>query len=150
MFLARRPSASAIERFLRESQDLPLSYAPVGIAQAGADGWDVDEAGAIVGHGAADFACARAALLAWTQFDLGWVGSPTGNAHFGFAYGTLTNHAESGEELFEIVIDPSTRDVVYRLRATSRARAALARVGRPIVRGLQARFCRESVAAMTR
>ena len=44
MFLARRPSASAIERFLRESQDLPLSYAPVGIAQAPPDRWDVDEA----------------------------------------------------------------------------------------------------------
>jgi hypothetical protein len=40
--------------------------------------------------------------------------------------------------------------VVYRLRAASRPRAALARLGKPIVRALQARFRRDSLAAMTR
>ena len=33
-------------------------------------------------------------------------------ARFGFAYGTLTNHAESGEELFEVFLDPATGDVI--------------------------------------
>ena len=66
---------------------------------------------------------------------------------FGFAYGTLTNHAEAGEELFEVFMDPRTEDVMYRIRATSWPRATLARVGHPIVRALQARFRRDSAAA---
>ena len=70
-------------------------------------------------------------------------------SRFGFAYGTLTNHAECGEELFEVFID-SDGDVMYRIRATSRPRAALAWLGQPIVRVLQARFRRDSAAAMRR
>jgi uncharacterized protein (UPF0548 family) len=76
------------------------------------------------------------------------VGSPDDVARFGFAYGTLTNHAESGEEMFEVFIEPRTEDVVYRIRATSRPQATLARFGQPIVRALQARFRDHSVAAM--
>jgi hypothetical protein len=34
MFLARRPSLETIDRFLRDSQDLPLSYSPIGIIKA--------------------------------------------------------------------------------------------------------------------
>jgi uncharacterized protein (UPF0548 family) len=186
MFLARRPSARAIDRFLRESQDLPLSYGPVGIAGTGADGWTFDEATGVIGHGQAAYERARAALRTWTQFDLGWVelfprhapvaagtvvavlfrhlgfwslngcrvvyevGSGTDGPLCGFAYGTLPNHAEAGEELFEVFLDPPTGDVVYRLRAASRPRAALARLGKPIVRVLQARFRRDSLVAMTR
>jgi uncharacterized protein (UPF0548 family) len=33
------------------------------------------------------------------------VGVPGDVARFGFAYGTRTNHAERGEELFEVFID---------------------------------------------
>lgn len=71
------------------------------------------------------------------------------DVRFGFAYGTLTNHAESGEELFEVFLD-SRDDVVYRIRAMSRPRVALARLGNPFVRVLQARFRRDSAAAMKR
>ena len=78
------------------------------------------------------------------------VGGGTDETRFGFAYGTLTNHAESGEELFEVFIDPATEDVFYRIRATSWPRALLARVGQPIVRMLQARFRRHSVESMKR
>ncbi|MEO7191318.1 MAG: DUF1990 domain-containing protein [Vicinamibacterales bacterium] len=78
------------------------------------------------------------------------VGSPDDAARFGFAYGTLTNHAESGEELFEVCIDPRTEEVVYRIRATSSPQATLARFGQPIVRALQARFRLHSGAAMKR
>jgi uncharacterized protein (UPF0548 family) len=184
MFLARCPTRNVIDRFIRESQDLPLSYGPVGIVRSRTAGQDLDQLAVAVGHGQADFERARAALLAWKQFDIGWVetfprhapvavgtivavlirhlgfwslngcrvlysvGSPGDVARFGFAYGTLTNHAESGEELFEVFIDPRTEEVVYRIRATSWPQATLARVGQPIVRVLQKRFREQSAAAM--
>jgi len=78
------------------------------------------------------------------------VGNRDRGSRFGFAHGTLTNHAESGEELFEVVLDPASDEVLYRIRAVSRPRALLARLGRPVVRELQARFRRDSGAAMTR
>ncbi|HEY0781914.1 MAG TPA: DUF1990 domain-containing protein, partial [Thermoanaerobaculia bacterium] len=78
------------------------------------------------------------------------VGDRESARRFGFAYGTLLNHAEAGEELFEVFVDPSSEDVLYRLRAASRPRAPLARLGYPIVRRLQARFRRDSAIAMTR
>ena len=69
---------------------------------------------------------------------------------FGYAYGTLPNHAESGEEVFEVRIDPRSEDVTYRIRATSKPQAVLAWLGQPIVRSLQAKFRRDSTAAMKR
>ena len=33
--------------------------------------------------------------------------------------GTLGNHAEAGEELFEVALDEKTGDVTYRIRAMS-------------------------------
>jgi uncharacterized protein (UPF0548 family) len=184
MFLVRRPDRDAIDRFLRESRDLPLSYDPPGIVRAESARRGIVEAKVAVGHGPRDFERARAALLAWRQFDIGWietfpkgapveagsvvavliqhlgfwslngcrvvycVGSREEGASFGFAYGTLTNHAEAGEELFEVFIDPRTEDVMYRIRATSWPRATLALVGHPMVRALQARFRRDSATAM--
>jgi uncharacterized protein (UPF0548 family) len=67
---------------------------------------------------------------------------------FGFAYGTLTNHAEQGEEIFEVCLRPQTHEVVYRICAVSRPRAVLARLGYPAVRVFQARFRRDSGEAM--
>ncbi len=67
---------------------------------------------------------------------------------FGFAYGTLTNHAETGEENFEVSLRPETEEVIYRIRAVSKPRAALAKLGYPLTRMLQARFRRDSIAAM--
>lgn len=78
------------------------------------------------------------------------VGSLDDVGRFGFADGTLTNHAESGEELFEVYIDPQTDEVIYRIRAISWPQATLARIGQPIVRVLQARFRDQSAAAMKR
>jgi uncharacterized protein (UPF0548 family) len=186
MFLARRPTPHVIDRFLRDSQALPLSYGPIGIVETRTAGRRLDELTIAIGHGQADFERARAALLAWKQFDIGWVetfprqapvaigtvvavlirhlgfwslngcrvlysvGSPGDTARFGFAYGTLTNHAESGEELFEVFIDPQTDEVIYRIRAVSWPQATLARAGQPMVRVLQERFRRQSAAAMTR
>ena len=69
---------------------------------------------------------------------------------FGFAYGTLSNHAIGGEELFEVYLDHEAGTVFYRIRATSWPRAMLARAGIPIVRTLQRKFRRDSAAAMAR
>jgi uncharacterized protein (UPF0548 family) len=186
MFLRQRPSQHTIDRFLRDSQDLPLSYGPIGIVSDERQRPNLDEIAIVVGRGRSDFERARAALLAWKQFDVGWVetfpadapvaigtavavlirhlgfwslngcrvvynvGQPDEGTWFGFAYGTLTNHAEAGEELFELFLEPTTQNVVYRIRATSWPQATLARIGQPIVRALQARFRRHSAAAMQR
>ena len=68
-------------------------------------------------------------------------------ARFGFAYGTLTNHAECGEEIFEVSLNERD-EVIYRIRAVSKPRAAFTRIGYPITRTLQARFRRDSIRAM--
>jgi len=78
------------------------------------------------------------------------VGGTDSQTAFGFAYGTLTNHAESGEELFEVSIDRQTGDVMYRIRAVSWPQGALTWIGQPIVRLLQARFRHDSAVAMRR
>src|SRR4029453_15814814 len=184
MFLARRPSADTIQRFLRDSRDLPLSYEPVGILNLESTRGNIDELTVAIGRGPAEFARARAGLIAWRQFEIGWVetyprnapvvagtvvavltrhlgfwslngcrvvyeaGSPSDETRFGYAYGTLTNHAEAGEELFGVFIDPGPDLVSYQIRATSRPRAQLAKLGQPIVRALQARFRSHSAAAM--
>ena len=77
------------------------------------------------------------------------VGGTAVRDRFGFAYGTLTNHAEHGEEIFEVFRN-QREDVVYRIRAVSWPQAPLARIGQPIVRLLQARFRHDSVEAMRR
>ena len=69
---------------------------------------------------------------------------------FGFAYGTLTNHSELGEEICELAFDELTGEISYRIRAVSKARAPMALAGYPYTRMLQARFRRDSIAAMKR
>jgi uncharacterized protein (UPF0548 family) len=66
---------------------------------------------------------------------------------FGFAYGTLPDHVECGEERF--TVEWRTDDSVwYDILAFSRPRHSLARLGRPLVRRWQKQFARESLAAM--
>ena len=69
---------------------------------------------------------------------------------WGFAYGTLWAHAESGEESFVVAIQPANGLVTYHIRAVSRPRALVARLGYPFTRALQSRFRRDSGAAMER
>ena len=71
-----------------------------------------------------------------------------GENHFAFAYGTLEGHAESGEERFEISIDPESGAVVYRLEAFSRPALLASRLAYPLARRLQARFAKASGAAL--
>jgi uncharacterized protein (UPF0548 family) len=67
---------------------------------------------------------------------------------YGFAYGTLPDHAESGEERFLIDWDSKEGSVWYNILAFSRPRGVLARLGYPYARRVQRRFARESAAAM--
>ena len=67
---------------------------------------------------------------------------------FGFAYGTLPGHVESGEERFQIEWDPSDNSVWYDILAFSKPNHFLTRMGYPLVRRLQKRFGRDSAAAM--
>lgn len=67
---------------------------------------------------------------------------------FGFAYGTLPGHVESGEERFLIEWDRATDQVSYDILAFSRPNHILTRLGYPIVRRKQKRFGRDSAAAM--
>ena len=186
MFFVKHPSPGQIDRFLRDSRDLPLSYGPAGIVRPDSGRNDLDEVTVVIGHGQDAFERARAALTAWRQFDVGWIETfprhapievgtnlavlirhvglwslngcrvlysgvaPTDVFRFGVAYGTLTNHAESGEELFEVFIDAQTDEVSYRIRARSWPQALITRVGQPVVRVLQARFRRDSAVAMRR
>ena len=65
---------------------------------------------------------------------------------FGFAYGTLTGHAEQGEERFLITRD--AHGVWFELLAFSRPRHPLARLGAPFVRFLQRRAARAYLRAL--
>lgn len=68
---------------------------------------------------------------------------------FGFAYGTLPAHIESGEELFQVEIDDN--DVVwYEIRAFSKPRHWLVRFAKPVARLLQEKFRRDSADAVRR
>jgi uncharacterized protein (UPF0548 family) len=69
---------------------------------------------------------------------------------FGFAYGTLDDHAESGEERFLVEWNRASDEVSYDLLAFSRPHQFLSRVGRPFARILQRRFAVQSKAAMVR
>ena len=69
---------------------------------------------------------------------------------YGFAYGTLPDHAESGEERFSIEWHREDDSVWYDMLAFSRPRHPLARLGYPLTRRLQKRFARDSMAAMCR
>jgi uncharacterized protein (UPF0548 family) len=73
-----------------------------------------------------------------------------GDGRHGFFYGTLEEHAESGEELFAVERDPSDDSVWYRIRAVSRPRAALAKFGYPVSRRLQQKFRDDSAKVMKR
>jgi len=66
---------------------------------------------------------------------------------YGFAYGTLPEHAELGEERFTVEYHPSDQSVWYDLYAFSRPRF-ISRLAYPIARALQRRFARDSKAAM--
>jgi uncharacterized protein (UPF0548 family) len=76
------------------------------------------------------------------------VDAPGPITRFGFAYGTLPDHAGRGEERFLIEWVHADNSVWYDILAFSRPNQILARIGYPFVRRTQKRFGRESAAAM--
>jgi len=68
---------------------------------------------------------------------------------YGFAYGTLPNHVECGEERFTVEWHEDD-SVWYDIYAFSHPHHPLVKLGFPIARRLQKRFARESLAAMIR
>lgn len=66
---------------------------------------------------------------------------------FGFAYGTLPGHVESGEELFLVEIDDSEK-VWYKIKAFSRPAYWVVNLVYPYARSQQRRFVKESMAQM--
>ena len=67
---------------------------------------------------------------------------------FGFAYGTLQDHVERGEERFLIEWNLQDDTVCYDILAFSQPRHPLVRAGFAYARMLQKRFARESLALM--
>jgi uncharacterized protein (UPF0548 family) len=68
-------------------------------------------------------------------------------ARYGFAYGTLTAHAERGEECFSVEWNHQDDSVWYQVVAVSKP-GPVARFGYPYTRYLQKRFARDSKRAM--
>ena len=69
-------------------------------------------------------------------------------SRFGFAYGTLGEHAESGEERFTVEWDRASDKVWYDILAFSRPRHTLAKLAYPLSRSLQKAFAKCSRVAM--
>ncbi|MGI8495031.1 MAG: DUF1990 family protein [Pyrinomonadaceae bacterium] len=69
---------------------------------------------------------------------------------YGFAYGTLPEHAERGEERFSVEYNKSDESVWYDLYAFSQPNNYLAKIGYPFSRMLQKKFAADSKAAMMR
>jgi uncharacterized protein (UPF0548 family) len=66
---------------------------------------------------------------------------------YGFAYGTLRQHAEIGEERFTIEYNSADDSVAYDLYAVSRP-GPLARLAYPLARRLQKHFAQDSKQAV--
>lgn len=69
---------------------------------------------------------------------------------YGFAYGTLKEHAERGEERFSVEYHRTNNQIWYDIYAFSRPNHMLAKMGYPFSRRLQKRFALESKRAMLR
>lgn len=66
---------------------------------------------------------------------------------YGFAYGTLPQHGEIGEERFIVEFQSEDQSVWYDIYAFSRP-GPFARLGYPYTRILQKRFARDSISSM--
>ena len=67
---------------------------------------------------------------------------------FTFAYGTLPEHAESGEERFQVEWHTDDDSVWYDIFAYSRPHQRLSKIANPYVRRKQKQFAKDSMQAM--
>ena len=66
----------------------------------------------------------------------------------GFAYGTLPEHGERGEERFTVEWHREDDSVLYTIYAFSRPKHPIAKLAYPLARSLQRRFAKDSLRAM--
>ena len=71
-------------------------------------------------------------------------------SRFGFAYGTLPGHVESGEERFMVEWDRGENSVWYDILAFSKPNHFLTRIAHSLTRRFQKQFGRDSAASMLR
>jgi uncharacterized protein (UPF0548 family) len=69
---------------------------------------------------------------------------------YGFAYGTLPEHAERGEERFTVEWDCTSDMVSYDILSFSRPGSLQTKLAGPVARWIQRRFVRNSLVAMAR
>jgi uncharacterized protein (UPF0548 family) len=67
---------------------------------------------------------------------------------FGFAYGTLPDHVECGEERFTVELQKEDESVWYDILAFSKPQHRLVKMSYPLGRMLQKRFARDSMRRM--
>jgi uncharacterized protein (UPF0548 family) len=70
------------------------------------------------------------------------------SARYGFAYGTLANHAVAGEELFELHWDKNTDVVTFRIAKFSRPAHPLVWLAGPLATCIQEQFTVDALARM--
>jgi uncharacterized protein (UPF0548 family) len=70
------------------------------------------------------------------------------DVRFGFAYGTLPDHVECGEERFMVEFHEDDETVWYDILAFSKPQHPLVKVSYPLARKLQKRFARDSMERM--
>jgi uncharacterized protein (UPF0548 family) len=186
MFYVRKPSDERVLSILGELRDTPFTYESVGITREelsrAPHGFRLDAYGCELGHGAAVFERAAAALAQIKNYPPSFtrviradaelvpgstfavLASHLGIAslhpcrviyliqedrRFGFGFGTLLGHAESGEERFVVSLHDDA-SVHYHVQAFSRPHAWLARLGAPVSRAYQLKFQRETLEVMQR
>ncbi len=71
-------------------------------------------------------------------------------SRYGFTYGSLAGHSETGEERFLVDWDRATDEVGFETAALSRPGRWYSRTARPLTRLVQHRFAVEAGAAMAR
>jgi uncharacterized protein (UPF0548 family) len=180
VFCVTKPNPQEIRDFYDRLPHSKLSYQEIGATSSRIPiNATLDHNRIRLGQGVAAWNKATEAVRAWRMFDLGWtenapieagtnvavlihhIGFYSLNAsrivyvvddptRFGFAYGTLREHAESGEERFLVERDLRDGSVYYDLLAFSHPAHPLARFGYPITRALQKRFAADSKARMLR
>lgn len=156
----------------------PLTYQEVGAtAGAMPAGYHHTRESAVIGSGRARFDAAAAAVMRWGMLrgaglrvtattDIARVGSEVivgmGPVNVpcrvvyvvdepdrrGFAYGTLTGHAETGEELFAVRYDPATDLVHAEVAAFSRHGTWWSRLAGPVTSVLQRLVTRRYLRAL--
>jgi uncharacterized protein (UPF0548 family) len=197
VFSLARPDRQTVLALQQAAKTAPFTYPEPGMTknfQSFSGRYTLDHHRYLLGSGEGQFEKAKAALLNWRQFELGWVsltkpetigieeGSPVcltvhlgpiwllfgcrvvytldserlepGQAaplaRFGYAYGTLDGHPEKGEERFSVEWNRDNDQVWYEIVALSQPGDLLVTVAKPFARERQARFARDSGAAMQR